>query len=94
MLMAAGMNAQQREVKLSRNAEEAKEAWLVEIDPEKSSKLQIIWKEAEDRLERFQTQQVAGGEDPSQDGGWQHMVHLVGGTVRGPATKADGAPRA
>ena len=64
--MAAGMNAQQRESKLSRDAEEAKQAWLDEQDPDKASKLQIIWKEAEDRLERFQTQQVAGGKDPSQ----------------------------
>ena len=66
MLMAAGMSAQHRESKLSGDAEEAKEAWLDEKDPDKSSKLQIIWKEAEDWLERFHTQQVAGGEDPSQ----------------------------
>ena len=66
MLVAAGMDAQQRENRLSRDAEEAKKAWLNEKDPDKSSKLQIIWKEAEDRLERFETQQVAGGKDPNQ----------------------------
>ena len=41
-MMAAGMNAQQQENKLSRDAEEAKTAWLDEKDPDKAAKLQII----------------------------------------------------
>ena len=66
MLVAAGMDAEHYLEKLEIHVKEAKKAWLNEKDPDKSSKLQIIWKEAEDRLERFETQQVAGGEDPNQ----------------------------
>ena len=46
------MDAQRLENKLTRDAAQAKKAWLAEEDPAKSSKLQTIWKEAEDRLDR------------------------------------------
>ena len=90
MFLAAGMNALQWEQKLSRDAEEAKKAWLDEKDPDRSLKLHIIWKEAEDRLERFQTQQVAGGKDPNQG---CKVVRLAGCTVQGLATRAGGGPK-
>ena len=94
--MAAGMNAQQRETKLSRIAEEAKKAWLDEKDPDKSSKLHIIWKEAEDRLERFPNQQMAGGKIPTRAARFDlhGVVRLAGGAVQGPAIRAGRGPRA
>ena len=66
MLMAAGMDAQDMENKLLADVREAKVAWVAEEDPAKSSKLHIIWKQAEERLDSFRNQQVAGGEDPKQ----------------------------
>ena len=64
--MAAGMDAQHVQDKLTREVKEAKVAWVAEEDPAKSSKLHIIWKQAEERLDSFRNQQVAGGKDPSQ----------------------------
>ena len=64
--MAAGMDAQHVQEKLTREVKEAKDAWVAEEDPAKSSKLHIIWKQAEERLDSFRNQQVAGGEIPTR----------------------------
>ena len=64
--MAAGMDAQHVQDKLTREVKEAKDAWVAEEDPAKSSKLHIIWKQAEERLDSFRNQRVAGGEIPTR----------------------------
>ena len=56
------MDAQQVEVKLTREAKEAWEAYLAEKDPARSDKLEKRWNKAEERLDSFRRQQVAGGE--------------------------------
>ena len=64
LLMAAGMDAQQVEDELTRGAKEAWEAYLAEKDPARSAKLKKRWNKAQDALDSFRRQQVAGGEDP------------------------------
>ena len=66
MLMAADMDAEDMENKLLADVREAKVAWVAEEDPAKSSKLHIIWKQAEERLDSFRSQRVAGGEIPTR----------------------------
>ena len=66
MLMAADMDAEDMENKLLADVREAKVAWVAEEDPAKSSKLHIIWKQAEERLDSFRNQRVAGGEIPTR----------------------------
>ena len=64
--MPAGMDAQQVEDKLTREAKEAWEAYLAEKDPARSEKLEKRWNKAQDALDSFRRQQVAGGEDSNQ----------------------------
>ena len=66
MLVAAVMDAQQLEVKLMEEVEEAWKSFEAEEDPIRSSKLKMRWEEAKAELNNFRRQQVAGGEDPSQ----------------------------
>ena len=54
------------EAKLSREAEEAWEAYLAEKDAARSDKLEKRWNKAEERLDSFRRQQVVGGADPNQ----------------------------
>ena len=65
MLVAADMDLQQMEAKLSGDVEEAKAAWRAEKDPANKEGLWLMWKEAKDELNSFRRQQVAGGEDLS-----------------------------
>ena len=64
--MAAGMDAQHVEDKLTRQAKEAWEAYLAEKDPARSEKLEKRWDKAQDALDSFLNQPVAGGADPNQ----------------------------
>eukprot|EP00891_Asterochloris_glomerata_P001080 jgi/Astpho2/1080/fgenesh1_pg.00017_%23_19_t len=78
MLMAADMDAEDMENKLLADVREAKVAWVAEEDPAKSSKLHIIWKQAEERLDSFRNQQVAGGGPQNE----QRQVLLTKEAVR------------
>ncbi len=60
------MDAQQLEVKLMEEVEEAWKSFEAEGDPIRSSKLEMRWQEAKAELNIFRRQQVAGGEDPNQ----------------------------
>ena len=64
MLVAAGMDAQQMEAKLFAEVKKAEEAWVAEDDEDKAPRRKRIWEKAEERLDNFRRQQVAGGEDP------------------------------
>ena len=67
MLVAAGMNAERYVEKLEIYVKEAKEAWLAEKDdPDKASLLKSIYGEEREKLDGFQRQQAAGGEDHKQ----------------------------
>ena len=87
------MDAQQVEVKLTREAKEAWKAYLAEKDPARSEKLKERWKEAKDELNSFRRQQVAGGEHLNKGckislhGMRQQVVRLAAGAVQGPATR-------
>ena len=95
MLVAAGMDAERYVEKLEMYVKEAKEAWLAEKDdPDKASLLKSIYREEREKLDRFQQQQVAGGEDLSEaaridlhGGVRQKVVRLAGETVQGHATR-------
>ena len=93
------MDAQQLEAKLLEAVEKAETAWLDEKDEDLAPKREKIYMRAKDELERFQNQQVAGGEDYDQGcrcrPAWRAAagVRLAGGTVQGPATRAGGGPR-
>ena len=66
MLVAAGMDAQHMEAKLLEEANAAWKAYYAEKDPARSDKLEKRWNKAQDALERFRGQQVAGGENLNQ----------------------------
>ena len=66
MLVAVVMDAQQLEVKLMEEVEEAWKSFEAEEDPIRLSKLKMRWEEAKAELNNFRRQQVAGGEGPSQ----------------------------
>ena len=66
MLVAAGMNAQQLEDKLEGDVTAASKALLADKDPANREELRMMWKQAEERLDSFRRQQVAGGADPKQ----------------------------
>ena len=65
MLVAAGMDAQQREARLLAQMKEAEEAWVAEEDEDKAERRERIRNKTEERLDNFRSQQVAGGEDPN-----------------------------
>ena len=48
------------------DVKEAKQAWLAEKDPVNKEGLWLMWNKAEERLDSFRRQQVAGGEIPSR----------------------------
>ena len=64
--MPAGMDAQLMEATLVGEMKEAKQAWLAEKDPVNKEGLWLMLNKAEERLDNFRRQQVAGGEDPKQ----------------------------
>ena len=66
MLVAADMDLQQMEAKLSREVEEAKKAWLAEKDEDIAPRCKDIYMQAKQELDSFRRQQVAGGEDAEQ----------------------------
>ena len=94
--MAAGMDAQHVEDKLTRQAKEAWEACWAEKDPARSEKLQKRWNKAQDALDSFLNQSVAGGDDTNRatrsdlHAMRQQGVRRLGGAVQGPATRAGG----
>ena len=93
------MDAQHVEDKLRREAKEAWKAYLAEKDPARSEKLEKRWNKAQDALDSFPRQQVAGGEDPNRAARFDlhglrlQGAHLLGGAVQGLATRAGGGPR-
>ena len=64
--MAAGMDAQDMEATLVGDVKEAKQAWLAEKDPVNKEGLWLLLNKAEERLDSFRRQRVAGGKYPNQ----------------------------
>ena len=92
MLVAVVMDAQQLEVKLMGEVEKAWQLFEAEVDPMRSSKLEMKWKEAKEELNIFRRQQMAGGQDSNRGcnlhGVRQQLVCLAGGAGQGPATRS------